>query len=51
MTKLSAIALFILGLSSAAFAGAVTPEIDGATALSAITLVTGAALIIKSRKK
>jgi len=51
MSKILAITLFVLGLSCAAFAGVPTPEIDGATAISAITLITGAALIIKSRKK
>jgi hypothetical protein len=52
MKKLIGIGLFIAGLCSAAFAGIVSaPEIDSATAVSAITLITGAALVIKARKK
>jgi len=51
--KLIGMTLLILGVTGAAFAGglAVVPEIDGATAVSAITLATGAALILKARKK
>ncbi|HET7184535.1 MAG TPA: hypothetical protein VFI82_07605 [Terriglobales bacterium] len=52
MRKLIGTALLIAGLSSAAIAGTFTvPEIDAATAVSAITLVAGALLIIRGRKK
>jgi hypothetical protein len=51
MQKLIGMALLIAGLASRAFASVGVPEIDGATAVSAITLVTGAALIIRGRKK
>jgi hypothetical protein len=53
MRKLVGTTLLIAGLASAAFAGAIAtvPEIDAATAISAITLVAGAALVIRSRKR
>ena len=52
MRKLIGTTLLIAGLASAAFAGGATvPEIDATTAISAITLITGAALVIRSRKK
>ena len=45
-------ALVLLTLATTAFAGAVaTPEIDGSTAASAITLISGAALVLRSRRK
>ena len=39
-------------LTTTAFAGvAAVPEIDGSTAVSAITLIGGAALVLRSRRK
>jgi hypothetical protein len=51
MQKLIGMALLIAGLGSRAFAITGVPEIDGATAVSAITLVIGAVLVIRGRKK
>jgi hypothetical protein len=52
MQKLIGMALLIAGLASRAFASPVAvPEIDGATAVSAITLVTGAVLVMRGREK
>ncbi|HET7184532.1 MAG TPA: hypothetical protein VFI82_07590 [Terriglobales bacterium] len=52
MRKLIGTTLLIAGLASAASAGInVVPEIDSATAVSAITLIAGAVLVIKARKK
>jgi hypothetical protein len=43
-------ALVLLAVANTAFAGiAVVPEIDGSTAASAITLISGAALVLRSR--
>ncbi|MGZ4821283.1 MAG: hypothetical protein ACXVY9_07475 [Terriglobales bacterium] len=50
MQKMIGIALMVAGLTSAAFASAV-PEIDGSTAVSALTLLSGAMLVIRGRKK
>ncbi len=46
-------ALVLLTVATAAFAGTVvaTPEIDGSTAAGAITLISGAALVLRSRRK
>jgi len=42
----------LLGIATAVFAGStVTPEIDGSTAASAITLIAGAAVVLRSRRK
>ncbi len=42
--------LLMVGVSAACF-GAVTPEIDPASGGSALALVAGALLVIRSRKK
>jgi LPXTG-motif cell wall-anchored protein len=45
-------ALVFLAVATAAFAGTVTtPEIDGSTAAGAITLISGAAFVLRSRRK
>jgi len=49
MKKVIGFSLVVMGLASAAFATAV-PEIDGASATSAVALLTGLALVIRSRK-
>jgi hypothetical protein len=44
--------LLLVGLATAAFAGsAQVPEIDASTATGAITLISGAALVLRSRRK
>jgi hypothetical protein len=41
----------LLGLATSAFAGAVpVPEIDASTATGALTLLSGAALVLRSRR-
>ena len=51
MQKVLGMLLVIAGLCSVAAATSVTvPEIDGSTAASALTLLTGAALVIRARK-
>lgn len=40
----------MLGIGAVAFGQAV-PEIDGASATSALTLLTGAVLVLRSRRK
>ena len=45
-------ALALLAIATTAFAGVTAvPEIDGSTAVSAITLIGGAALVLRSRRK
>ena len=53
MQKLVGMLLLVVGLGSAAFAGlaSAVPEIGGTAAVSAITMITGAALVIRGRKK
>ena len=44
--------VLLLGIATAVFGGGVTtPEIDGSTAASAITLISGAVLVLRSRRK
>jgi hypothetical protein len=44
--------ILLLGIATSVFGGSVvTPEIDGSTAASAITLLSGAALVLHSRRK
>jgi hypothetical protein len=44
--------VLLLGIGTTVFAGVVTtPEIDGSTAASAITLISGAVLVLRSRRK
>jgi LPXTG-motif cell wall-anchored protein len=51
MQKIIGIGLMVAGLTSAAFAFNGVPEIDGSTAVSALTLLSGAMLVIRRRKK
>jgi hypothetical protein len=51
MQKMIGITLMVAGLTSAAFAFTSVPEIDGSTAVSALTLLSGAMLVIRGRKK
>jgi hypothetical protein len=45
-------ALVLMAVATTAFAGiSAVPEIDGSTAASAITLISGAALVLRSRRK
>jgi hypothetical protein len=50
LLKLSGMVLLGLGIASLGFASAV-PEIDAATGMNAVALLTGALLIIRSRKR
>jgi len=46
--------LVVAGLSSVAFGSwtpTAVPEVDGMSAMSALTLLSGAVLVIRSRKK
>ena len=52
MSKLIGFSLLLLGAASFAFAGAATtPEIDGASAASAIVLLSGGLLVLRARSK
>lgn len=52
MNKLFGYVLLLTGLASQAFAGAVrVPEINASTAVGAISLVSGAVLILRTRRK
>jgi len=48
-----ALLVVFLGVSGSAFAGTavVAPEIDAATAVSAVALVTGGLFVLRNRKK
>ena len=50
MKRILGMALVVAGLCSAAAAVTAVPEIDGSTAVSAITLLSGVALVIRARK-
>jgi len=51
--KLAGTVLFGLGMATVCFGAAVNPapEIDAASAMNALTLLTGALLIIRGRKR
>jgi hypothetical protein len=50
--KAAGMALLLMGLSSLAFAGEPTvPEISPASGVAALTLVSGALLVIRARRK
>jgi len=50
--KIIGIALLLVGVASLAFAGTpVAPEISPASGVAALTLVSGAILVIRGRRK
>ncbi len=53
MHKIAAVAVLVLGLASVSMAsvGFGSPEIDGATGMAALALVTSATLIIRGRRR
>ncbi len=52
MTKFAACALLLIGIAGIAGATPVgAPEIDPASGMSALALLTGALLVIRSRRK
>jgi len=51
MTKLLGLVLVLMGMATSLTATAVTPEIDGSTAVSAVVLLAGATLVIRGRQK
>ncbi len=55
MKKILGTLMVIAGIATVASAGITTPpstpEIGGASALSALTLISGAVLVIRSRKR
>ncbi len=51
MTKFIGTALLFVGMSAAAFAIERVPEIDAASSVSAVALISGALLIYRGRRK
>lgn len=52
MTRFVSFSLLLVGAASFAFAGTATaPEIDGASAASAIALLSGGLLVLRARRK
>lgn len=52
MYKLLAFSLLLAGAASSAFAlDVVAPEIDGASAVSAVVLLSGGLLVLRARRK
>ncbi len=52
MYKLLGLSLLVLGAASLALAGpTAAPEIDGASATSAIALLSGGLLVLRARRK
>ena len=52
MSKFLGLSLLLAGAASFAFAGGVVaPEIDGASAASAIVLLSGGLLVLRARRK
>jgi hypothetical protein len=48
--KVAGFGLLLLGVAGAAFGAAGTPEIDASSGISALTLLSGVLLVIKSRR-
>jgi hypothetical protein len=52
MSKMIGFSLLLLGSASIAFAGiTVAPEIDGASAVSAVVLLSGGLLVLRARRR
>jgi hypothetical protein len=52
MSRLIGFSLLFVGAASFAFAGVtIAPEIDGASAVSAIVLLSGGLLVLRTRRK
>ena len=51
MRKIAGMMLLLMGVAGLAMAGAVAPEIDPAMGVGAFTLLAGALLIIRGRRK
>jgi hypothetical protein len=52
VSKLTGFSLLLVGAASFAFAGiTVAPEIDGASAASAVVLLSGGLLVLRARRK
>ena len=52
MYRLLGLSLLLAGIASSAFAlDVVAPEIDGASAISAVVLLSGALLVLRARRK
>lgn len=51
MKTLFGYALLIAGIAGQAMAGIPSPEIGASTAMGALTLVSGAVLVLRSRRK
>ena len=52
MKNFAGLALLIVGTASFALAGGVqTPEIDAAASVAALTLLSGALLVVRARRK
>jgi len=50
--RLLGLSLFLTGAANCAFAGVpIAPEIDGATAVSAVVLLSGGLLVLRARRK
>jgi len=52
MSNFFGFSLLLVGAANFAFAGGVsTPEIDGASAVSAVALLSGGLLVLRARRK
>jgi len=54
MSRLIGFSLLLAGAASSAFAGSVVgvaPEIDGASAVTAVVLLSGGLLVLRARRK
>ena len=50
LMRAAGLGLLLLGVASAAFAQVASPEIDASSGISALTLLSGALLVIKGRR-
>jgi hypothetical protein len=51
LKKVTGLMLLFLGVSGYAFAGNVTPEIDGSSAMAAVTLISGGMVVLWGRRR
>jgi hypothetical protein len=51
VTKIAGMVLLLMGISGFAIAGTSVPEIDAATGVGALALLSGGLLVIRGRRK
>ncbi|HXP83861.1 MAG TPA: hypothetical protein VN841_04040 [Bryobacteraceae bacterium] len=51
MYKVLGLAVLVMGMATALFAGATSPEIDASTGVAAVALLSGGILVLRARRR